>query len=110
MFVSRYLGRALFAAAKSETSAAAAAAGSSARKAYNPLEEFFEVDRSPDEDKPVVYGTTFSLLFFYCSLSFLIGVTLILFITMLEMLSVCSRVNEMKKIEILLRFVGSVVG
>lgn len=63
MFVSRYLGRTLFAAAKSETSAAAAAATSSARTGYNPLEEFFEVDRSPDEDKPVVYGTFISVIF-----------------------------------------------
>lgn len=53
MFVRRVFGRALLAAAKSEPSAAGAA---TARAGYNPLEEFFEADRSPDEDKPVVYG------------------------------------------------------
>ncbi|KAK9278413.1 hypothetical protein L1049_027978 [Liquidambar formosana] len=56
MFVTRVFGRTLLAAAKSETSGAAAAAASTAKTAYNPLEEFFEADRSPDEDKPVVYG------------------------------------------------------
>ncbi|XP_058077123.1 large ribosomal subunit protein uL29m-like [Magnolia sinica] len=56
MFMSRILGRTLFAAAKSEASASAAAAAASARTTYNPLEEFFEADRSADEDKPVVYG------------------------------------------------------
>ncbi|XP_052183489.1 uncharacterized protein LOC127795692 isoform X1 [Diospyros lotus] len=58
MFLSRVFGRTLLAAAKSETSAAAAAtaASSTARTGYNPLEEFFEADRSPDDDKPVVYG------------------------------------------------------
>ncbi|KAB1202457.1 39S ribosomal protein L47, mitochondrial [Morella rubra] len=53
MFLSRIFGRALFTAAKSETSAATAAAASAAR---NPLEEFFEADRSTEDDKPVVYG------------------------------------------------------
>ncbi|EXC31172.1 39S ribosomal protein L47 [Morus notabilis] len=56
MFLSRYIGRTFLAAAKSETSVAAAAATSSVRTGYNPLEEFFEVDRSPEDDKPVVYG------------------------------------------------------
>ncbi|CAL5345412.1 unnamed protein product [Camellia sinensis] len=56
MFISRVFGRTLFAAAKSEASAAAAAAASTARTSYNPLEEFFEVDRSAEDDKPVVYG------------------------------------------------------
>ncbi|XAR50148.1 hypothetical protein NMG60_11004402 [Bertholletia excelsa] len=56
MFISRVLGRTFLAAAKTETSAAAAAATSTARTGYNPLEEFFEADRSPDDDKPVVYG------------------------------------------------------
>ena len=54
MFVRRVFGRMLLAAAKSEPSATGAA---NARAAYNPLEEFFEADRSQDEDKPVVYGT-----------------------------------------------------
>ncbi|XP_062169771.1 uncharacterized protein LOC133875607 [Alnus glutinosa] len=53
MFLSRIFGRTLFAAAKSETSTATAAAASAAR---NPLEEFFEADRSVDDDKPFVYG------------------------------------------------------
>ncbi|XP_059641690.1 uncharacterized protein LOC132283706 [Cornus florida] len=55
MFLTRVLGRTLFAAAKSESSAASAAA-STVKTGYNPLEEFFEADRSPDEDKPMVYG------------------------------------------------------
>ncbi|KAG8388617.1 hypothetical protein BUALT_Bualt02G0144100 [Buddleja alternifolia] len=54
MFLTRVFGRTLFAAAKSEASAAAAAASSTAR--HNPLEEFFEADRNPDDEKPVVYG------------------------------------------------------
>ncbi|WOH05267.1 hypothetical protein DCAR_0624681 [Daucus carota subsp. sativus] len=54
MFLTRVFGRALCTAAKSESSAAAAA--SMARMGHNPLEEFFETDRSPDEDKPIVYG------------------------------------------------------
>ncbi|CAH1428439.1 unnamed protein product [Lactuca virosa] len=49
-------GRRLFATATSEASAAGAAAGSRVRTAHNPLEEFFEIDRNPEEDKPVVYG------------------------------------------------------
>ncbi|KAJ6791393.1 39S ribosomal protein L47, mitochondrial [Iris pallida] len=65
MFLSRILGRVLSSAARSEsrafstaTTAAAAAAPASvaAKKATNPLEEFFELDRSTEEDKPVVYG------------------------------------------------------
>ena len=52
MFMTRFIGRTLLAAAKSETHAAAAAATSG----HNPLEDFFEADRSQDEDKPIVYG------------------------------------------------------
>ncbi|GAB4837160.1 hypothetical protein Ancab_002071 [Ancistrocladus abbreviatus] len=55
MFLTRVLGRTLLAAARSETSAASAAASTSST-IYNPLEQFFEVDRNPDDDKPVVYG------------------------------------------------------
>lgn len=66
MFTTRFFGRTLFAAVKSETSAAAAAATGYAR---NPLEEFFEADRSQDQDKPVGYGTT--LFFFVLVLLFL---------------------------------------
>ncbi|KAL1551262.1 39S ribosomal protein L47, mitochondrial-like [Salvia divinorum] len=55
MFLTRVFGKALFgAAAKSDASVAAAAAFSTA--ARNPLEEFFEADRKPDDDTPVVYG------------------------------------------------------
>ncbi|KAK7284916.1 hypothetical protein RJT34_19670 [Clitoria ternatea] len=55
MFLSRTLGRTLFAAAaRSRNYATTAAAGSS--EGHNPLQEFFEADRSPDDDKPVVYG------------------------------------------------------
>ena len=57
MFLARAFGRRLFATATSEASAAGAAAASTVRTAHNPLEEFFEVDRNPEEDKPVVYGT-----------------------------------------------------
>lgn len=57
MFLTRVFGRRLFSTARSETSAAGAAAASTVRTAHNPLEEFFEVDRNPEEDKPVVYGT-----------------------------------------------------
>ncbi|KAL5544257.1 hypothetical protein UlMin_008041 [Ulmus minor] len=56
MFLSRFFGRTFLAAARSETSATAAAATSSVRTSYNPLEEFFEADRSAEDDKPVIYG------------------------------------------------------
>ena len=60
MFLTRFIGRrflAVAASTRSESSTAAgAAAASTARIAKNPLEEFFEFDRSQDEDKPVVYG------------------------------------------------------
>lgn len=69
MFLSRIFGRTLFAAAKSETSTATAAAASAAR---NPLEEFFEADRSVEDDKPVVYGTCISFSFSVCSLPLLV--------------------------------------
>ncbi|RWW30488.1 hypothetical protein GW17_00004938 [Ensete ventricosum] len=78
IFRSRVLGRVLCAAAKSESSAAAAssAASTSVRKAQNPLEEFFEVDRSTDEEKPVIYGTIpipsfiFRITLCYCLILF----------------------------------------
>ncbi|XP_047946819.1 39S ribosomal protein L47, mitochondrial-like [Salvia hispanica] len=55
MFLTRVFGRALFgAAAQSEATVSAAAAYSTG--ARNPLEEFFEADRKPDDEKPVVYG------------------------------------------------------
>ncbi|XP_061337574.1 uncharacterized protein LOC133284553 [Gastrolobium bilobum] len=55
MFLSRTFGRTLFAAAaRSKTYATAAAGG--VKEGQNPLQEFFEADRSPDDDKPVVYG------------------------------------------------------
>ena len=54
MFAIRAIGRTLFAAATGETSSAAAASTVSSR--LNPLEDFFEAERSPDDDKPVVYG------------------------------------------------------
>lgn len=65
MFTSRVLARVLFSAVKSEssTTAAAAAAGSTAvRTARNPLEDFFELGRSTEEDKPIVYGISLSLI------------------------------------------------
>lgn len=55
MFLHRTLGRTLFAAAaRSKQYATTAPAGG--REVRNPLQEFFEADRSPDDDKPVVYG------------------------------------------------------
>uniref|UniRef100_A0A2P2JLA1 Hydroxcinnamoyl-CoA quinate/shikimate hydroxycinnamoyltransferase n=1 Tax=Rhizophora mucronata TaxID=61149 RepID=A0A2P2JLA1_RHIMU len=58
MLIRRFIGRVLFAAAKSETSTANTTANAaSMMSAKNPLEEFFEVDRSQDEAKPIVYGT-----------------------------------------------------
>ncbi|KAA3459654.1 39S ribosomal protein L47, mitochondrial [Gossypium australe] len=56
MFLSRFVGRtALLAAAKSESSAATAAASAAAPTNLNPLEQFFEADRNPEDEKPV-YG------------------------------------------------------
>ena len=52
MFLRRICGRMLMAATKSEQPGAAAASTSM----RNPLEEFFEIDRSVDDDKRVVYG------------------------------------------------------
>ncbi|OMO91855.1 Ribosomal protein L29 [Corchorus capsularis] len=46
---------ALLAAAKSESSATAAAAAANSSAVPNPLEQFFEVDRSAEDEKPV-YG------------------------------------------------------
>lgn len=65
MFLARVFGRRLFATATSEASAAGAAASSRVRTAHNPLEEFFEIDRNPEEEKPVVYGIYISILFIY---------------------------------------------
>lgn len=60
MFLTRAFGRTLFAAAarsKTYTTAATAAASSSnGTEGHNPLDAFFEKDRSADDDKPVVYG------------------------------------------------------
>jgi hypothetical protein len=61
MFLTRFVGRRFLAAASARSeSTTAAAAASTIRTPTNPLEEFFEFDRSQDEDKPVVYGS-FSL-------------------------------------------------
>ncbi|KAI3429999.1 uncharacterized protein J3R85_008510, partial [Psidium guajava] len=58
MFMSRFFGRALFAAARTESSAGTAAAYSAATSGtgHNPLEAFFEADRNPENDTPVIYG------------------------------------------------------
>lgn len=66
LMVSRYFRRTLFSAAKSETSAAAASARTTG---HNPLEEFFEADRSQDEEKPVVYGTYHNFRCFWRSIT-----------------------------------------
>ncbi|XP_020234572.1 39S ribosomal protein L47, mitochondrial [Cajanus cajan] len=55
MFLSRTLGRTLFAAAARSKHYATTAAAAN-RKGHNPLKEFFEADRSAENDKPVVYG------------------------------------------------------
>ncbi|XP_009786174.1 uncharacterized protein LOC107791991 [Nicotiana tabacum] len=56
MLAARLFGRTFLAAAKSESSVAAATASSATSRTLNPLEQFFEVDRTPEDDKPVVYG------------------------------------------------------
>nr|XP_043607952.1 39S ribosomal protein L47, mitochondrial-like [Erigeron canadensis] len=56
MFLTRVFGRRLFATARSEASDAGAAAASTFGTARNPFEEFFETDRNPEEEKPVVNG------------------------------------------------------
>ncbi|XP_030531361.1 39S ribosomal protein L47, mitochondrial isoform X2 [Rhodamnia argentea] len=58
MFMSRFFGRAFFAAARTESSAGTAAAYSAATSGtgHNPLEAFFEADRNPENDTPVIYG------------------------------------------------------
>ncbi|PIA45094.1 hypothetical protein AQUCO_01700556v1 [Aquilegia coerulea] len=56
MFMVRVFRRTLFAAARSEPSNATAAASASTKMIHNPLEAFFEADRSQEEGKPVVYG------------------------------------------------------
>ncbi|KAL1215939.1 hypothetical protein V5N11_028935 [Cardamine amara subsp. amara] len=52
MFVTRFVGRRFLAAASARSESTAAAIAT----AKNPLEEFFELGRSQDEDKPLVYG------------------------------------------------------
>ncbi|EPS66103.1 hypothetical protein M569_08673 [Genlisea aurea] len=53
MFLRRAFSGTLLSAAKSDTSSTFASFASAPR---NPLEEFFEADRNPDDEKPVVYG------------------------------------------------------
>jgi hypothetical protein len=51
--LSRALGRRLFSSAAAASEGASAAASTSVvRKAQNPLEEFFEVERSTSDDQP----------------------------------------------------------
>lgn len=75
MFMSRFLGRALFAAARTESSAGTAAAASAATfgTGHNPLEAFFEADRNPENDTPVVYGTCFSFCYMNTHFTCLFG-------------------------------------
>ncbi|KAJ8424102.1 hypothetical protein Cgig2_000848 [Carnegiea gigantea] len=56
MFLRSICGRMLMAATKSEHSGAAATTATASTSVRNPLEEFFEADRSADDDKRVVYG------------------------------------------------------
>ncbi|KVI06323.1 Ribosomal protein L47, mitochondrial [Cynara cardunculus var. scolymus] len=58
MFLTRVFGRTLLAAAKTETSAAGAAAAYTVRTGHNPLEELFEADRNPEEEKHVIYDSS----------------------------------------------------
>ncbi|XP_052115329.1 uncharacterized protein LOC107478113 isoform X1 [Arachis duranensis] len=67
MYLSRTFGRTLFAAAaRSRTYASSAGTATAAGdKPRNPLEEFFEVDRDMESDKPIVYakrGTNYALV------------------------------------------------
>lgn len=56
--LSRVLARRLFSSAAAATEGAAATSTSVVRKAQNPLEEFFEVERSTEDDQPAPhYGT-----------------------------------------------------
>jgi hypothetical protein len=66
MFMSRFLRSTfLLAAARTEASATAAAASADVvRKARNPLEELFEVERRTDDEKPVIYGITYLCHYF----------------------------------------------
>ena len=54
MYLRKICGRILSAAVKSDHGGPSAAASTSVR---NPLEQFFEVDRTADDDKRLVYGT-----------------------------------------------------
>nr|GMC72208.1 39S ribosomal protein L47, mitochondrial-like [Ipomoea batatas] len=73
MLAARLFGRALLAAAKSESSGAAAASGTAVREAFqNPLEQFFEADRSVDDEKPVVYGKVGNLFLFGLDTGFIV--------------------------------------
>ncbi|KAG0472584.1 hypothetical protein HPP92_014441 [Vanilla planifolia] len=56
MLKSWILSRVLHSAAKFEASAASFATSASINKARNPLEEFFEAERSTEEEKPIKYG------------------------------------------------------
>ncbi|XP_057535120.1 uncharacterized protein LOC130813327 isoform X1 [Amaranthus tricolor] len=53
MYLRKICGRILSAAVKSDHGGPSAAASTSVR---NPLEQFFEVDRTADDDKRLVYG------------------------------------------------------
>ncbi|KAI3990483.1 hypothetical protein MKX01_023263 [Papaver californicum] len=61
MFLARIFNRALYLGTRSNgtfysTTAPAASTATSAKTSHNPLEEFFEVTRSQEEDKPNTYG------------------------------------------------------
>ena len=67
MFLYRLIGRRFFAAAANAQSSAGLAATSTAapRVARNPLEEFFELDRNPEDETPVVYGNRSSSVIYF---------------------------------------------
>lgn len=66
--MTRFFGRTFLAAARSESSAGTAAAAATVT-GHNPLEAFFEADRSPEDDKPVVYG----MVCFFIFIKYLLG-------------------------------------
>ncbi|KAK8953677.1 hypothetical protein KSP40_PGU007456 [Platanthera guangdongensis] len=56
MFMSRIFSRVLTSATRLESSASSFATSASVTTTKNPLEEFFEIERIPDDEKPIKYG------------------------------------------------------
>lgn len=64
MFLAKAFGRTFFAAAAKSKHCSTTAAAASGSVARNPLPDFFEADRSLENDKPVVYGMKYVPLLF----------------------------------------------